>query len=90
MWIVASTLDLRQIDQPSAVTDASRVMQRTAWHELAAEDEVCVWRREELERAGYPADAALLLALSPDVDLHRASDLLRAGCPPDTAVRILL
>jgi hypothetical protein len=63
---------------------------QTAEHEIVGADTVCEWRREELERAGYPAAAALMLALSPEVDLHCAVDLLRAGCPAETAVRILL
>jgi hypothetical protein len=48
------------------------------------------WRREQLEVAGYPADAAAALASRHDVDLHRAIDLLADGCPPDVALRILL
>lgn len=48
------------------------------------------WRAEELERAGYGADAAAQLASRPYVDLHLAVDLLESGCPPDTALRILL
>jgi hypothetical protein len=48
------------------------------------------WRAEELERAGYDADAALQLAVRPDVDLHHAVQLLANGCPPETALRILL
>ena len=48
------------------------------------------WRIEELERAGYDAGSAALLAASAEVDLHRAIDLLRRGCPADLAVRILL
>ena len=48
------------------------------------------WRREELERAGYPADVAEQLAARHDVDLHSAIDLVERGCPPEIAVRILL
>jgi hypothetical protein len=48
------------------------------------------WRAQELERAGYSADAAAKLAARPDVDLHRAVDLLGQGCPPAVAVDILL
>lgn len=47
------------------------------------------WRAAELERAGYPADAAAELAVRPDVDLHLAVDLLQKGCTADVAVRIL-
>ena len=48
------------------------------------------WRAEELERAGYEATAASLLATRPDVDLHYAIDLLRNGCAPELALQILL
>lgn len=48
------------------------------------------WRAGELERAGYEAAAARLLASRADVDLHYAIDLLRAGCEPELALQILL
>lgn len=48
------------------------------------------WRRQELERAGYPADAAAEIAGRLDVDLHQAIQLLQRGCPADIATRILL
>jgi hypothetical protein len=48
------------------------------------------WRIEELERAGYDSGSAVLLAASPEVDLHRAIDLLRSGCPAELAVQILI
>ena len=47
------------------------------------------WRIERLAAAGYPADAALVLALDREVDLHFAVSLLERGCPPDTALEIL-
>ena len=48
------------------------------------------WRAGELERAGYEAAAAALLASRADVDLHYAIDLLRNGCAPELALQILL
>ena len=48
------------------------------------------WRLESLERAGYDAEAASVIAASHDVDLHRAVDLLRRGCPVALALQILL
>ena len=48
------------------------------------------WRAEELQRAGFEASAASLLASRPDVDLHYAIDLLRSGCSPQLALEILL
>lgn len=53
-------------------------------------DRVECWRREELQRAGYDSESALVLAASHDVDLHRAVDLLRRGCSLDLALQILL
>jgi hypothetical protein len=50
---------------------------------------VTSWRIERLAAAGYPADAALVLALDREVDLHLAVSLLERGCPPDTALEIL-
>ena len=48
------------------------------------------WRREELERAGYPAESAAEIATRLDVDLHQAVALIERGCPADIAARILL
>jgi hypothetical protein len=48
------------------------------------------WRHEELERAGYDPESALVLAASNDVDLHSAVNLLRRGCSVDLALQILL
>jgi hypothetical protein len=53
-------------------------------------DRVEQWRHEELERAGYDAESALVLAASHDVDLHGAVELLRRGCTIDLALQILL
>jgi len=52
-------------------------------------DEVVSWRVERLLAAGYDGEAALVLALDRDVDLHVAVSLLARGCPPDTALQIL-
>ena len=40
------------------------------------------WRAEQLEMAGYGAQAAAKLARRYDVDLHLAIDLLASGCRP--------
>lgn len=53
-------------------------------------DRVEGWRREELERAGYDAESAFLLAASHEIDLHAAVDLLRSGCSVKLALDILL
>jgi tRNA U38,U39,U40 pseudouridine synthase TruA len=48
------------------------------------------WRAEELERAGYAPDTAVILAGRTDVDLHAAVRLLERGCAPELAAEILL
>jgi hypothetical protein len=48
------------------------------------------WRHEELSRAGYDAESAVVLAASHDVDLHEAVALLERGCSVDLALQILL
>lgn len=52
--------------------------------------DVTRWRIEQLLAAGYDGDAALVLALDRDVDLHGAVSLLARGCPHDLALQILL
>ena len=54
------------------------------------QERIARWRAGELERAGYEASAASLLADRGDVDLHYAIDLLRNGCTPELALQILL
>ena len=53
------------------------------------QERIARWRAGELERAGYEASAASLLADRGDVDLHYAIDLLRNGCSPELALQIL-
>lgn len=53
-------------------------------------DRIEEWRREELERAGYPVREAARLAERHDVDLHFATDLISQGCPVPVAVEILI
>jgi hypothetical protein len=64
----------------------------------AVEDDVYVeselarvewWRAEELERAGYHAEAIFELAPRADVDLHAAIALIKRGCPAVLALQIL-
>ena len=57
---------------------------------LTEQELVEQWRAEELERAGYPAQAAAELAMRTDVDLHRAAELIKQGCSPELALQILL
>jgi hypothetical protein len=58
--------------------------------EAGESQQVFCWRLDVLERAGYPADEAGLLATCTHVDLHLATYLRERGCPPETALRILL
>jgi hypothetical protein len=53
-------------------------------------DRIERWRHEELERAGYDPESALVLAASHDVDLRSAVNLLHRGCTVDLALQILL
>jgi len=48
------------------------------------------WRIEQLIAVGFDSDAAFVLALDRNVDLHEATELVRRGCPPPTAFRILV
>jgi hypothetical protein len=48
------------------------------------------WRTDELERAGYEHEAAVVLAICDDVDLHEAVGLLERGCTQELALQILL
>jgi hypothetical protein len=48
------------------------------------------WRRDALERAGYPSEGAKQLARRHDIDLHFAIGLLERGCPVEVALQILL
>jgi hypothetical protein len=48
------------------------------------------WRAEQLEMAGYGAQAAADLAMRHDVDLHVAIGLIAQGCPAELALKILL
>ena len=57
---------------------------------LTEQELVEQWRAEELERAGYPPQAAVELAARNDVDLHQAAELLVKGCTPELALQILL
>jgi hypothetical protein len=53
-------------------------------------ERVELWRLDSLERAGYDAESAAVLAASPEVDLHLAVSLLERGCSQDLALQILL
>jgi hypothetical protein len=53
-------------------------------------ERVELWRLDSLERAGYDAESAAVLAASPEVDLHLAVSLVERGCSVDLALQILL
>lgn len=52
--------------------------------------DVLCWRFDELVRAGYGANDAMLMAETQGVDLHQACALLEQGASPTEALRILL
>jgi hypothetical protein len=54
------------------------------------QQQIELWRAQELERAGYSHRAAGRLAARQDVDLHHAVRLLERGCSPELALKILL
>ena len=53
-------------------------------------DRIEQWRHEELKRAGYDPESAVVLAASHDIDLHDAVNLVSRGCSVDLALQILL
>ena len=57
---------------------------------VSENDRIEQWRHEELGRAGYDPESALVLAASHDVDLHKAVGLLERGCSVELALQILL
>ncbi len=57
---------------------------------VSENDRIEQWRHQELERAGYDPESALVLAASHDVDLHSAVGLLQRGCSVELALQILL
>jgi hypothetical protein len=53
------------------------------------DEEVVVWRHEQLVGAGLPHDLAAELAGDSRFDLHALIELVERGCPPELARRIL-
>jgi hypothetical protein len=53
-------------------------------------ERVAAWREAELLRAGYDSEAAHLVALRVDIDLHRAVEIVQRGCGVELALEILL
>jgi hypothetical protein len=47
------------------------------------------WRRQCLDRAGFPAPLADALANDRRIDLHAVLELVDRGCAPELAARIL-
>jgi len=67
------------VEMPTTETDARQTEQQL----------VESWRAAELERAGYPPEAAAELAARSDVDLHLAVEILGKGCSAELALSIL-
>jgi len=74
--------DVRRGEAPMSIVDTTEISFEVERVEL--------WRLDTLERAGYDAESAAVLAASPEVDLHRAVSLLERGCSVDVALQILL
>ena len=53
-------------------------------------DPVLRWRFEQLQRAGYPTEEAVVLSGRSEVDLHTAIRLLQDNCAVPTAMQILI
>ena len=58
----------------------------TANHEREG---VVDWRRTQLLRSGFSAEAAASVAENDRYDLHSVIELVERGCPPELALRIL-
>ncbi len=48
------------------------------------------FRLRLLDACGFGPDAALALAIRPEIGLEEPLALIRRGCAPDTAARILI
>jgi hypothetical protein len=71
------------------MTSASITPPEPALPLLDSDDEVFLWRREQLRQLGLTESEAAELAAS-DADLGQARYLLGSGCPPGLALQILL
>jgi hypothetical protein len=58
-------------------------------HNARREPGLVGWRREQLERTGFPPAVAASVAADTRLDLHALLELVEHGCPPELAVRIL-
>ena len=47
------------------------------------------WKREQWQRLGWEADAAVLLAGEKDLDWHDVETLVARGCDRELALRIV-
>jgi hypothetical protein len=52
------------------------------------EEQVVVWRREQLAEAGFSLPLAARVAGDTRYDLHALIELVERGCAPELAVRI--
>ncbi len=65
---------------------------RQEFLELDDEDAITLItaRYQALDALGFDAEAAVILAVHPEIAVAEACDLIRRGCDAQTAVRILL
>jgi hypothetical protein len=85
MCATLETLDVKG----DADVNATQQRQRQPDRQGCERDEVCVWRRSQLLRSGFPESLADRAARDGRYDLHRLIELADNGCPPELAVRIL-
>jgi hypothetical protein len=78
----AMTLDMRRTLEELLV-DASPSEEELAWSGVT-------FRLRLLDACGFGPDAALALAIRPEIGLEEPLALIRRGCAPDVAARILI
>jgi hypothetical protein len=76
-------LSLSALDELLLEVDSPPSEEELAWNGVT-------FRLRLLEACGFGPDAALALAIRPEIGLERPLALIRGGCAPDTAARILI
>jgi hypothetical protein len=76
-------LPLSALDELLLELEAPPSEEELAWNGVT-------FRLRLLEACGFGPDAALALAIRPEIGLEQPLALIRGGCAPDTAARILI
>lgn len=74
---------MRRLELQEFLVDAPPSEEELAWSGVS-------FRLRLLDACGFGADAALALAIRPEIGLEEPLRLIRGGCDPDTAARILI